>query len=107
MTNGFERVAGLSDLRENDPLGIQAPDGEEAVLIKIGSRVYAIAAICTHQEAWLDMGLVLPGTTELQCPLHEGRFNLETGEATALPAVDPIKTYPVRIEGNDILLGPG
>jgi len=107
MTNGFERVAGLSDLREGDPLGVQTASGEEAVLVKIGSSVYAIAAICTHQEAWLDMGLVIPESLELQCPLHEGRFNLQTGEATALPATDPIKTYPVRIEGNDILISLG
>ena len=107
MTNDFERVAGLSDLRERDPFGVVLPNGEEAVLVRIDGSVYAIAAVCTHQEGWLDMGIVIPDSIELQCPLHEGRFNLQTGEATALPAVDPIKTFPVRIEGNDILLGPG
>jgi 3-phenylpropionate/trans-cinnamate dioxygenase ferredoxin subunit len=43
---------------------------------------------------------------EVQCPLHDSRFSLVDGRPTGLPATKPVKTYAVRIDGDDILVGP-
>ena len=42
---------------------------------------------------------------EIECPLHGGCFSIRTGEATCPPATEPLATYEVRIEGEDILIG--
>ena len=44
-------------------------------------------------------------TWEVQCPLHQGRFDLRTGQATAWPASQPAEVYTVRVAGEDILVG--
>ena len=106
MSEGFEPVAKLADVREGDMLPVTMPDGSEVVLVKIGGEVFAIAAICSHQEAWLDGGWVHPENHEVECPLHEGRFDVRTGEPTRLPPTEPIKTYPVRIDNGEICVGP-
>ncbi|MGH7907252.1 MAG: Rieske 2Fe-2S domain-containing protein, partial [Candidatus Binataceae bacterium] len=67
---------------------------------------YAINNLCSHQGGWLDQGELLADTCEVMCPLHDGSFDLKTGEATSLPCKDPVTAYAVRVEGDDILLGP-
>ncbi len=75
------------------------------VLVRLDGDVYAIEAVCTHQDAWLDGGWVHPETMEVECPLHDGRFDLRTGAVTREPPTDPIKTYEVQILGDDVLVG--
>ena len=100
----FERVANLSDLKEADLVSVTASDGTEMVLVKLGSDVYAFEPVCSHQTAWLDSGFVHATSCEVECPLHEGRFDLRTGAATAEPATEPIKIYAVRVEGDEVLV---
>jgi len=40
----------------------------------------------------------------IECPVHQALFNVKTGEAVAPPAYQPVKTFPCRIEGDDILI---
>jgi naphthalene 1,2-dioxygenase system ferredoxin subunit len=44
---------------------------------------------------------------EIECPLHAGRFEIKTGKATAPPCIDNVKTYPVRVEGDEIQVNLG
>ena len=98
----FQRVASVSDVREGDFLSVSLDDGQEILLVKANGQIFATQIMCTHQEAWLDSGLVHRDTMEIECPLHEGRFDMRTGEPTALPPTDPLRTYPVKIDGNDV-----
>ena len=61
-----------------------------------------LVIVCTHDEAPLDQGF-LEGC-EIECPRHGARFDVTTGRATALPAVVPVDTFQVRVEGDDIEL---
>lgn len=106
MNDSMERVASMRDLPDGELVSITSPSGLEVLLTRIGSDVYAIEALCTHQDAWLDAGWVHPETLEVECPLHDGRFDLRTGAVTQEPPTVPIKTYEVRIEGGDVFLGP-
>jgi len=97
VNDGFQQVASLSDLREGLPKPVMLDSDTEVLLVRVGNDVYAIQPTCTHQETWLDLGRVLPQSFEIECPLHDGRFDLRTGEPTNPPVIVPIKTYAVRV----------
>lgn len=105
MLTKFVKVAKTSDLADGKMMAVDA-DGEEILLARIGDKYYAINNVCSHAAAWLDQGDLLPATYEVQCPLHEGRFDLRTGAPTHEPAEEPVEVYAVRVEGDDILVGP-
>ena len=74
--------------------------GQELALFRVGDALYATDNLCTHGHARLCEGFV--EGHEIECPLHQGRFDLKTGEATCAPVTEPIKTYPIRIEGGRV-----
>jgi nitrite reductase/ring-hydroxylating ferredoxin subunit len=74
--------------------------GEKIALYNVNGLFYATDDLCTHAEASLAEGL-LEGDT-IECPRHGSKFCLKTGRALTLPAVVPVKTYPVKVEGSDI-----
>ena len=95
----WKKVANLSDLEED--CGFLYEEGETAIaIVKVGEEVFAVDDMCSHAEASLCDGMV--DGEEIECPLHFARFNVKTGEATAPPATEGVKTYPVRITGEDI-----
>ena len=74
----------------------------DIALFRIGDAVYATDNLCTHGHARLCDGFI--EGHEIECPLHQGRFDLRSGQPTCAPATEPIKTYPVRIEGGRVFL---
>lgn len=79
--------------------------GEHEILVLAsGDCIYAVGNICTHDEVWLDNGILHPDSCEIECPMHEGRFDLRTGTATREPAENPVPTYPVRIVGDEVFI---
>jgi nitrite reductase/ring-hydroxylating ferredoxin subunit len=77
-------------------------DGVSVLLCRVEGGFYAVANCCTHAGAPLAKG-VLRGF-ELTCPLHRGRFDVRSGRPLAAPAVSPIKTFPVLLEGGKVLV---
>lgn len=69
-------------------------DGVQIAVIRHGGKLFAIDEFCTHADASLAFGPVKDGC--VACPWHYAEFDLETGEAKSLPAVEAVKTYPVR-----------
>ncbi len=63
---------------------------------------YATDGICTHEDVHLEDGLVMDN--EVECPMHQGVFDIKTGEAVSPPACDNLKTYPVKVEQNNIYI---
>ena len=74
--------------------------GEEVLLCHVDGAVYAVSALCTHEDFSLCLGR-LDGRS-IVCSLHGGAFDLGTGRPTADPAEVALKTYPVSIEAGDI-----
>lgn len=72
-------------------------DEEPIVVCNVGGAFYAFQNMCSHQELSLDDG-ALTGKV-VTCPHHGAEFDVITGEALTLPAVSPIVTYPVKVEG--------
>jgi naphthalene 1,2-dioxygenase ferredoxin component len=79
--------------------------GTDVALFRVGERVFATAALCTHGHARLCDGFVEGGTVE--CPLHQGQFDLETGAALCEPVTEALRVYPVRVEKGRVLVSVG
>ena len=63
---------------------------------------FATDGICTHEEVHLEDGLVTDD--EIECPMHQGIFNIKTGEVIQDPPCVALKTYDVKVEGDKIYL---
>ena len=63
---------------------------------------YATDGICTHESVHLEEGLVMDG--EIECPMHQGIFNIKTGKAISPPACEDLKTYPVKVKEGKIYI---
>lgn len=99
--SGFVPVATLAELAEEVPVRVQV--GEVPVcLVRSGGEVFALGDTCSHAEVSLAEGEVSDGAVE--CWLHGSKFDLRSGKPTCLPATEPVPTYPVRIEGDAILV---
>ena len=97
----FLKVGKVEDVPEGTAKVYEVADRAIAVC-NVDGTFYAIDDVCTHDEASLEQGF-LEGC-EIECARHGARFDVRTGDVTALPAVVPIDTFPVRVEGDDIEL---
>ena len=94
-------AAAMDELWDGAGLGVTL-QRRELALFRSGDTVYATDAFCTHGQARLCEGFV--EGHEIECPLHQGRFDLRSGAATCTPAVEAVKTYPVRIDAGRVWL---
>ena len=101
----FERVCRLSEVPDAGALRVELADVDLAV-VRFDDEVYAIEDVCSHAEVELSDGDVdeVDGAPTIECALHGSCFDLRTGEPTNLPATEPVPVYPVRVEGDDILV---
>lgn len=80
-------------------------DGSEvavAIARADDGEFYAINDVCSHGEVSLSEGEIIG--CEVECWAHGARFDLRTGAATELPAMDPVDAYPIRIDGERVLV---
>ena len=98
----WQSVAKASDVPPERVAVFTVGDHEVAVC-NVGGAFYAIDNVCTHDGGALEQG-ELEGN-EIECPRHGARFDVRTGEATQLPAFEPVQRHPVRVEGDDIQVG--
>ena len=97
----FVRACSLRDLDAENPMAVEI-DGVAVAIARSGGEVFAIYDECSHAAIPLSEG-ELDGCT-LECWLHGSRFDLRTGKPTGPPATEPVPTYPVRVEGDDVLV---
>src|SRR5689334_3351921 len=96
-----------------DACATDAIEAEDLIRFDHGGRTFAIYrspddaffctdGLCTHENVHLADGLVMDFTIE--CPKHNGQFDYRTGEAVQMPACINLKTYPVRVENDRVLI---
>jgi 3-phenylpropionate/trans-cinnamate dioxygenase ferredoxin component len=90
-------IARLDTIPEGEAHGV-AVDGREIVLCPVDGEVCALSGICTHEDRSLSGGEVEGGV--LTCPWHGARFDIRSGRVLALPALRPLKTFAVRVDGD-------
>jgi len=94
-------VAAVADVFEGAAIAV-TPQGQEIALYNVEGAIYATQNVCSHGNANLCDGY-LEGF-EIECPFHQGRFDVRTGQATLLPCTEPVKIWPVKIEGGRVFL---
>jgi len=95
------KVASVSEIPAGEMKLVEV-GGEEIVIANLGGQFVAFANKCTHRGGPLAEG-ELRGEVVV-CPWHSGQFNVRTGEAVAPPPSQPIATYQVRVQGDDVYL---
>jgi nitrite reductase/ring-hydroxylating ferredoxin subunit len=100
----FVRVASVSDVLPGE-MKIVEVDGEEVVIANLNGEFVAFSNHCTHRGGPLGEGLLMGDVVE--CPFHGGQFNVRTGQVVSPPPTQPVPTYPVQVQGEDVLIGRG
>lgn len=96
-------MADLGELFPSETKYVEVGD-DQVLLSNVEGTIYACDNTCTHAFASLAEGLL--GGDQVECPLHGSVFNVTTGEVYDLPATKGLRVFQVRIEGQDILVGP-
>ena len=97
----FERACSLDEFRDGEAVAATIDD-QDVAIARDGDEVFAVEDTCSHAYVPLSEGDVEGCTVE--CWLHGSRFDLRTGKPTGLPATKPVATYPVTVEGDDVLV---
>ena len=101
-TDGFVVVAKVGEIPEGGVKVVRLGD-QSVALFHVEGGYYALDDVCTHDGGELASGTV--DGTVIECPRHGARFDIKTGAVLCLPAVVPVPTYAVRVEGDDIKVG--
>ncbi|WP_454738035.1 non-heme iron oxygenase ferredoxin subunit [Cupriavidus necator] len=103
-TETWIEAAVLASVPQDDVIAIEI-QGREIALYGVDGEVFATDNICTHGHARLCDGF-LDGH-EIECPLHQGKFDVRNGAALCAPLTENIRAYPVRIDGGKVWLDLG
>ncbi len=95
MNTEWIKTLALADIPHDDVIGAQA-GSQDIALYNVDGEIYATDNLCTHGKARLCDGF-LTGH-EIECPLHQGRFDVRDGRALCAPLRDAVRSYPVKIE---------
>ena len=101
--NWIDAVA-RDDVPEGDVVGVKVA-GKDIALYEVEGEIFATDNLCTHGAARLSDGF-LEGR-EIECPLHQGSFDIKTGRAVSVPCKDDIRVYPVKIENGKVFIQVG
>lgn len=101
----FEHLANVGDLLTGTMVPVQRSSGEEICLFNHRGLIGAVDNICTHAEFLLSDGTLRQDGT-IECAWHGARFDCSTGRVCRGPAEDPVSVFPVRVDGERILVGP-
>jgi 3-phenylpropionate/trans-cinnamate dioxygenase ferredoxin subunit len=97
----YQKACAVADVPDEGAIRVVV-GGVPLAVVRSEGEVYAIYDVCSHQDVPLSEGEVEDGTIE--CWLHGSRFDLSTGRPIGLPATRPVPVYPVKIDGDDVLV---
>ena len=96
----WKKVCTKDQISDQSALKIK---GQNPIAVfRVGDEFFATDDTCTHAKFSLSEGYV--EGDEVVCALHEARFCLRTGRVLSPPATVPLRTYPVKIEGDDVMV---
>lgn len=99
-SDGWHAVTAADDVEEDDVVCVQACGRTLAVFHLEDGSYHVTDDCCTHQEASLSEGYLQEDTIE--CPRHQGVFHVPTGKPMGPPVVDPLQTYPTKVENGQV-----
>jgi len=100
MSDSWTRVCAATDILEGEAMTLDVVP--PIAVFHAEGAFYAIDDTCTHETYSLADGYIQG--TQVECPLHLAKFDLKTGAALCLPAKIGVRTYPVKIEDDQIFV---
>ncbi len=95
----FVTVARTTDIKPGQVKYVTVEDYRLAIC-NVDGTFYCIEDTCTHDGGPLNQGTLVGEIIE--CPRHGGRFDVRTGKAVRMPAVSPVESFPVTVEGDEV-----
>jgi naphthalene 1,2-dioxygenase system ferredoxin subunit len=95
----WQEAIAVDAVPADDVIGVMV-GGKDLAVYNVGGVIFASDNLCTHGHARLCDGF-LDGH-EIECPLHQGKFDVRTGAPTCAPVTESVRTYPIKIEGDRI-----
>ena len=101
MTN-WVRAATVTQVKDAGGLLGCVIDDVQIAIYEVEGEYFATSNLCTHahailSEGWLDGHLI-------ECPIHQGLFDIRTGEVKGPPCTEPIQTYPLRRQDDELFV---
>lgn len=108
MSDSPTKVCAVDDLDEGTAIVVPSKVSgwpEPIAVFRDGEAFYALDDTCSHEQASLSEGWIEAG--EVECPLHQSRFDLRTGKVACLPATRPVRAHQVEVRDGQVWLSPG
>ena len=102
MTRRSVTVATVSDLKAGELAAFDV-EGVRVAIANANGRFFAIDDTCTHEQCSLSAEGTLDGTV-VTCGCHGAQFDVTTGQVLAPPAFEPVKSYPLRVEHDALVI---
>ena len=101
MDENWTRIAGVGDVAKGEAIAVEVM-GLSLALFHVGGEWFCTSNVCTHayallSEGWLEDYLI-------ECPLHNGQFDIRTGRGAGPPISEDLQTFAVRVEGDDVVM---
>ncbi|HUK59504.1 MAG TPA: non-heme iron oxygenase ferredoxin subunit [Stellaceae bacterium] len=103
MSGTLVRLCAAAEVSEDSPRQVER-EGFTYAVFKSGDEYFVTADECTHGPGFLSEGAVIGG--EIECPFHQGRFDLRTGACTAPPCYEPVRVWTAHLVDGDICIDP-
>ena len=105
MTTDTEQitVCNVADLPEGQMRLVEV-DGRKIGVFNCGGDMLAIEDRCSHDDGPLAEGEFDAGACTVECPRHGSLFDLRSGRPRTLPAYQPVETFEVLVEGDEVKL---
>ncbi len=98
----FKKVANLSELNEDEVVGVRIGSREIALYL-VDGQVFATDDLCTHEFCVISENFSLHGQ-EVECTCHGSHFNIKTGENTVPPAAEKLPTFRTKVENGEVFV---
>ena len=95
QAQNWVQACAADDIDEEDLLRFDR-DGRTFCIYNTPDGFFATDGYCTHEDEHLENGIVIDCVIE--CPLHQGRFDVRDGRALSAPVCVDLKTWPVKVE---------
>ncbi len=102
MSQGWIDACAADAIDEEDVIRFDSGGRTFAIYRTQDDRYFATDGLCTHEQVHLADGLVMG--TIIECPKHNGRFDLTTGAAKGAPVCVDLNTYPAKVESGRVLV---
>jgi len=97
--SSWQDAIAVNDVPADDVVGVVVA-GKDLAIYSVDGEIFASSNLCTHGNARLCDGF-LDGH-EIECPLHQGKFDVRSGKPTCTPVTEAIRTYPIKIENGRV-----